>query len=70
MNFTATTLTNQLQDPVEDLGVRIVLASGAARRRGALSQVRPLWLSPIATRGHPHQSTNLSTNSISHQPRT
>ncbi len=39
-------------------GVVCLLASGAARRRGALSQIQPLWLPPIATRGRHHRSTN------------
>ncbi len=39
-------------------GVVCLLASGAARRRGALSQIQPLWLPPIATRGSHHRSTN------------
>ncbi len=35
LSFTGTTLTDQHQDPVEDLGVQIVLASGAAHRGGS-----------------------------------
>ncbi len=34
------------------------LASGAARRRGALSRIKPLWLSPSTTRGISHPSIN------------
>ncbi|XP_016117434.1 uncharacterized protein [Sinocyclocheilus grahami] len=53
------TLTNQPLAPVEGLGVVHLLVSGAARRRGALSQIRPLWLSPTASGGHPLPSTSV-----------
>ncbi len=49
---------SQPRDHVEGPGVVCLLASGAARRRGALSQIQPLWLPPIATRGRHHRSTN------------
>ncbi len=49
---------SQPQDHVEGPGVVCLLASGAARRGGALSQIQPLWLLPIATRGRHHRSTN------------
>ncbi len=49
---------NRPQDPMVDPGVVCPLASGAARRRGALSRIKPLWLPPSTTRGISHPSTN------------
>ncbi len=47
---------------------RIIWADRAARRGGALSWIRPLWLSPMATGGHPHRSTDSFTDFIPHNP--
>ncbi len=58
LNSIEPTLKNQPLAPVKGLGIMYLLASGAARREGALSQIRPLWLSPIATRGHPLLGTS------------
>ncbi len=43
---------------------------GSRSQGGALSQVRPLWLSPITTGGHPHPSTSTLMDSITHTPHT
>ncbi len=51
--------------PEEDLGVGLLLASGAARRGGALSWIRPLWLSPMATGGHPPEGGVLTPSRTS-----
>ncbi len=54
----AITLTDPLLDPVEGLGVEPLLASGAARREGALSQTQSQWPSQNTTGGHRHWSIN------------
>ncbi len=54
----AITLTDPLLDPVEGLGVEPLLASGAARREGALSQTQSLWPSQNTTGGDRHRSIN------------
>ncbi len=71
LNSIEPTQTNQPLTPVEGLGIMYLLASGAARREGALSQIRHLWLSPIATGGHPLLSTSvhgLHTHTFSIHP--
>ncbi len=58
------------KDPVEDLGVRIVLASGAARRGGgSVTSQASVALSDRHQRA-PSPEYYLFTNSISHYPRT
>ncbi len=48
------------RDPVEDPCVICLFMSGTAHRGGALSQIQPLWLPPITTRGNYHQSIDRS----------
>ncbi len=69
-NSTETTRKDRPPDHVEDLGVDHLLASGAARRGGALSRRALLRLPLLVIDGNHHPSISLTTSPSSPVPGT